>query len=741
MIITTFFVNPAYRFLVLWYLTAKLRLIVYAKRVVNMRKRVPYVAQLGNMDCSIACMTMLFRYYGLKVDIVDVGQAVHIGRDGVNLAELKKVAKWFGFKCAAYKYNKQKEILDSNLPAVLYSGNHLVVVGSKTVIGKYILLDPTKGTSHVDFQYIHDNFNDILIDVKPAKKVESAKHRAKIKFSVNHKLVAGIILLMLLVQALTLSIPLIEQAIVDNLTRSSFLFNPVYIMAGCIAVAGFYFLLSTARQQLMLRLDTEFVKEAMTKMVQKLFGIDPSFFEWHTVGEIVNRFSNIQTVNNLVINTFSQVFIQAITSAICLFVMFVYSPTLSMVTIVIGGLEIVFLLGMNKKNREETSKYIADQSKMQGLLVEAVGNIVEIRCMGMENTIYRSLINQFNEEIESFKIKSNTGNLMQAFSSTITLVFPLIIYIIGYSAVANKTLTIGQLIAYVTLANYFISPFVSIVIALPNLNFVYEVFLRYKELVTYRETHRCGSISDNAFNELRLVNVSFSYNHNLKNEVLNNISLNIHSHELCAIVGFSGSGKSTLIKVILGLLKPDAGVVEINNIKTDDFSHDRMYEWFSVVTQTPMCLNSTVRKNVDVTENYSDDDVWYALKVAELADDVREMPMGLDTCIGEQGQNISGGQRQRLAIARALLKRPQVIIFDEATSNLDPSTERKIFENLSNMNMTKIIVTHRLSSIRMADQIVVLDKGKIIEKGNHCTLVENKGWYYNNLMKTDDVFL
>lgn len=706
-----------------------------------MRKKVPYVAQLGNMDCSIACMTMLFRYYGLNVDIVDVGQAVHIGRDGVSLAELKKIAQWFGFKCTAYKYNKQKEVLDSKLPVALYNGNHLVVVGSKTVFGKYKLLDPIKGTSRVDFQYIHNNFSDVLIDVKPEKQVETTKYRAKIKFSANYKLVAGIILLMLLVQALTLSIPLIEQAIVDNLTRSSFLFDTAYIMTGCIAVAGLYFLLSIIRQQLMLRLDVGFVKEAMTIMIKKLFDIDPSFFEWHAVGEIVNRFSNIQSVNNLVINTFSQVFIQAITSALCLIVMFVYSPSLSIVTMAIGGLELGFLLGLNKKNREETSKYIADQSKMQGLLVEAVGNVVEIRCMGMEPSIYRNLTNQFDEEIESFRKKSCTGNLMQAFSSTITLVFPLIIYILGYSVVVNEALTIGQLIAFATLANYFISPFVSIVIALPNLNFVYEVFLRYKELVTYRETHRCGSISDNAFNELHLVNVSFSYNHNLKNEVLNNISLNIHSNELWAIIGFSGSGKSTLIKVILGLLKPDTGVVEINNIKTDDFSHDRMYEWFSVVTQTPMCLNSTVRKNVDVAENYSDDDVWSALKVAELADDVKNMPMGLDTCIGEQGQNISGGQRQRLAIARALLKKPQVIIFDEATSNLDPSTERKIFENLSNMNMTKIIVTHRLSSIRMADQIVVLDKGKIIEKGNHCTLVENKGWYYNNLMKTDNTFL
>lgn len=329
----------------------------------------------------------------------------------------------------------------------------------------------------------------------------------------------------------------------------------------------------------------------------------------YAVGEIVNRFSNVQAINNIIINTFSQVAVQIITSTICLVTMFVYSPSLSVITIAIGTIELVLLLGINKKNREDTSKYIADQSNMQGLLAEAIGNIIEIRCMGMEKAIYKNLTNQFLDELESFRKKSNTGNQMLAISSTITLIFPLIIYILGYSSVVNEALTIGQLIAYVTLANYFISPFVSIVIALPNLNFVYEVFLRYKELITYRETHKNGVIGGQQFEELYLANVSFSYNHSLNQKVLNDISLHIRPQELCAIVGFSGSGKSTLLKIILGLLSPDVGTVKINSIKANDFSHDRMYEWFSVVTQNPMCLNSSVRKNVDVTESFSDDDI------------------------------------------------------------------------------------------------------------------------------------
>ena len=236
-----------------------------------MQKKVPYVAQLGNMDCSIACMTMLFRYYGLDVDIVDVGQVVHIGRDGVNLTQLKQATQQFGFKCTAYRYNKQKNILDSNLPAVVYSGSHLAVIGSKTVLGQYILLDPIKGKSIVNFEQIHDTFSDILITIRPEKRIKRKKCKPKLKVAINYKLVAGIISLMLLIQALTLSIPLVEQALIDSITQSQSLLNSAYILVGCIVIAGLYFFLSIARQKLMLRLDISFVKEIMTKRVNPKF--------------------------------------------------------------------------------------------------------------------------------------------------------------------------------------------------------------------------------------------------------------------------------------------------------------------------------------------------------------------------------------------------------------------------------------------------------------------------------------
>ena len=186
-----------------------------------------------------------------------------------------------------------------------------------------------------------------------------------------------------------------------------------------------------------------------------------------------------------------------------------------------------------------------------------------------------------------------------------------------------------------------------------------------------------------------------------------------------------------MIKALLGAVEITQGNIYINDYDIKDISREQIYKWFSIVTQNPMCLNASIRKNVDITGRFSDEEIWRALETAELKDEIKNMPLGLDTIAGEGGQNISGGQR--LAIARALISKTEVIIFDEATSNLDQITEKKIYDNLRATNKTQIIITHRLASIRSADRIYVLNRGKLIEYGTHEDLLKMKGWYYESL--------
>ncbi|MDE5825760.1 MAG: ATP-binding cassette domain-containing protein, partial [Lachnospiraceae bacterium] len=354
------------------------------------------------------------------------------------------------------------------------------------------------------------------------------------------------------------------------------------------------------------------------------------------------------------------------------------------------------------------------QSKMQGDLIDTLGNIVEIKCMGMDNAVETNLQNNYQWLIAKFKEKTRVGNMMNCFTSMVNLGFPLAIYILGSFDVYEGNMSVGTLIAFVTLVGYFTSPFNTIIMLLPSINGVREVLLRYKELMNFRERNHDGNAMDGEFSNIKMREVFYRYNGG-HDYALNNVSLDVQRGKRIAIVGSSGSGKSTLVKTLLGAVDIDQGNIYINNYEITEISREQIYKWFAIVTQNPMCLNASIRKNVDITGAFSDDEIWNALEIAELKDEIKNMPLGLDTLVGEGGQNISGGQKQRLAIARALIGNTEVLILDEATSNLDQMTEKKIYDNLKAINKTQIIVSHRLASIHNVDRIYVLNKGKIIE--------------------------
>lgn len=692
------------------------------------QRKMPYVAQLGNMDCGIACLTMLFNYYGCKLDIVDVGADIFIGRDGMSLSTMKKVTEKFGFKFGAYRYSHDQDNLNSKLPVILCSDSHYIVVEKIKKNGKYSILDPAKGREVVDFSELKSKYKDILVCITPGNIIVSNERRVKIDFLANKSWLLLVGVLMLLVQAITLCVPVIVQYVIDEISSNKKV-DYYKIIAIIFLIIVSYFVLSWLRQAILLNINTSLFKSMVSNMIGKLFKVDTNFFEWHAAGEIGNRFNNISQLNEIITNGFMNIIIQVITSAVCLLAMIHSSIKLTLFTIVLASIQIVVMIMLNKKNRARTMLYIQKQGILQKELIDTLKSIVEIKCMGMDKDVHENLLNCYADLIYSSKKRTRMGNLMSCFESTISLVFPLIIYIYGSYSVSNGSMTIGTLIAFVTLVGYFTLPFNSLVLILPSINGVKEIALRYKELMKFRESKNEGMDIDENFKNLKMHNVSYSYT-SLHENALDDIFFEISHGERVAIIGKSGSGKSTLIKAILSTIQIDCGEIYINDINTDKISKSQIYNWFSIVTQNPMCLNSTIRKNVDVAGKFSDEQLWKALELAEIKEDIANMPLGLNTMLGDNGQNISGGQRQRLAIARALLSDTEVIIFDEATSNLDPITEKKIYDNLKKINKTQIIITHRLVSIYEADKIYVLNEGKILEHGTHDSLLKNKGWYF-----------
>lgn len=545
------------------------------------QKKVHYVSQLGSMDCGIACLTMILNYYGCKSDIVDIGAEIQIGRDGMTLAQMKELAEKYGFKFAAYQYNHEEKNLIEYLPAILCNDSHYVVVDKTKKKGKYILFDPANGKRVVDFLELKNGYKDILVSVIPSrniKKIKKTKFKIEVKFS--QFMIA--IMLMLMCQLITLAVPMVVQKVIDSLSSAHITIHIWKITLLVLLIMCAHFVLSLLRQKILLNINMKLFKTMISNMIHKIFRLDVSFFEWHSAGDIGNRFNSINQLNDILTNGFINIIIQGITSLVCLAVMTSISPYLTAFVLVVSIIQIAIMILLNGKNLIKTKEYIYSQSTIQGELIDTLENIMEIKCMGMDNAVKSNLQNSYSKLIERFKGKTRISNLMNSFSSTLNLIFPLMIYVIGSYSVKQGGLTIGQLIAYATLVGYFTAPFTTVVLLLPSINSIKEVLLRYKELMIFRENYHTGVLVPGKFENLKISSVSYCYNSG-QAYALNNVSLDLRRGERIAIVGLSGSGKSTLIKAILGAVDINQGCIEINNY---DIKKDGVIDIWNALTSS-----------------------------------------------------------------------------------------------------------------------------------------------------------
>ncbi len=692
-------------------------------------KKIRFVHQLGNTDCSLACLAMLFRYYNTKVSLSLLAAENMTGRDGLSLTELKQIVEKYHFEFKAYKtgYN-EKNIVD-NLPVMICSKqNHFVLI-EKKVGNNYKIVDPDKGRGSISQEILEREYLDLIVAINPQYTGKQEYKEPKIKISIPRKNVLLNIFLTLVLEMLMLGVPQITGRIIDDINSNCDYKIMMYaICATCVAYT--YFTLSLFRKWIILYMQLNFYKKIINELISKIFSIDLAFFQSHMTGDIVNRFNTVNSVNDFVSNIVITFLIDFVTAIVCGIAMASMNPILFLIIILIAVIQAFLINIIRKKITLDTQLYLGEQSKIQGDLVDLVSNLVQIKCMGIDLHIKKSLVSSYADNTQTLLRKEKWSDLLECVISTISLVTSLIIYIIGGFFVARKTSTIGELVQFVSLSAFFISPIKSLSIYLPQFSTVKGMIDRIKEMLFYKELKSKGEVEVEQFKSLELKNVYFGYTN--KDKLLKNINISVKTGDKIAIVGPSGSGKTSITKLMMNIFNTYEGKVLINDIEIDEINRESFYKKLAVVTQLPVAFNDTIRKNIDPAEILQDKDVYDALKQAELFDEVMCFPLKLNTKIGENGQNISGGQKQRIAIARALATKPSIIIFDEGTSNLDAVTEKKIFCNLNSRGITQVIISHRLSAIKDADCIYVIKDGQITEAGKHADLIEKKGVYYQN---------
>lgn len=375
------------------------------------------------------------------------------------------------------------------------------------------------------------------------------------------------------------------------------------------------------------------------------------------------------------------------------------------------------------------------QTTTQSFLVEALRAITFIKSNGLDHSILTKWSNYYDKQIEAFSKRYHLDAIMDSISVSIRYCAPLLLLWFGSKEVITGNLTLGSLLGFSSLGTSFLLPIASLITSMQQFQLVGDTFERMQDVMeTEPEQINQTSIIETELSkqDIKLENVTFTH-HSL--HILEEVSLNIKSGTKLALVGRTGSGKTTLSRIILGLYKPTKGKVFYGEHDLKNLNLYELRKQMGVVLQESFLFNDTIANNIAGFKSLSQDKIEQAAKRVQLHEDIIRMPMGYNTIIGENGSMLSGGQRQRIAIARAIVDNPSVVILDEITSNLDTLTEHKIDEYFAKSNITRIVITHRLLSSQDSDLIVVLDQGKIVEKGTHQELLEKKGYYYDLWIK------
>lgn len=694
------------------------------------KKKVPMIRQLGTTDCGISCLTMVFQYYGCKFNQNDIRANLNIGRDGLSFSDMKYIAEEYGFQFTAYEDFLVEENISANLPLIMCTkSNHYFVVTQK-VGNKYFINDPVNGLRHMSFQDLLNECERYIIKIVPTKNIKKKnKNIRSSSIKVKFSSIVSAFILTLLTQCIVLLPSLTIQKIVDTMGKSSVGYNTLIYLGIALSIMIAFFCANLLKQNIILLVQNNLYKETIHHMIEKLFRINLKFYESHSSGDLQYRFNSVNDIYDFVSALLISTFVEIITAIICAVFMIGQSFVLFLMTLIIIFLQLIYISLIKKKLDELVKNYIAERSKLEGKMVDTLVNIQQIRCMRLSQILNTGLKHDYDKVLNLLRKKSIAGNFLESGINSIGIITPLLIYICGSYFVSITEMTIGGLIAFVTLSSYFMAPFNTVSIVIPQLGNLKETLLRLEEFLTYNENAENGQLSIEHFEHLKLEGLSFSYGNSNKKE-LSDINFDLKTGERIAIVGTSGSGKSTLLKIIMNVLFSYTGKITLNGIDITEINRDDIDRIFTIVTQTPVAFSGSIKDNIDILKSLSDEKLIKAARVSEMQDFIQSCPMGINTFIGENGQNISGGQKQRIAIARAVALDPEVIVFDEATSNLDPITEKKIYENIKKEGVSQIVVTHRLNTIQDFDRIYVIESGKIIESGKHEELLNNKSLYY-----------
>jgi ABC-type bacteriocin/lantibiotic exporter with double-glycine peptidase domain len=697
----------------------------------------PFVAQTAAADCGAACLSMVLAYWGRTTPLQEV-RALTGFAAGADAASLIDAGRFFGLRGRGVRVTGVEDLRLLPRGAILHwRFNHFVVFDGLEPDGGARLVDPALGRQQVGREELRRNFTGVALLFEPGPAFERGDHARPKTFRpwryvlVHRRALTSMALLSIGMQAFALGVPLFMRYLADDVLPQRRLPLLGLLSLGALAATLGQFVSSLTRARLLVALRARVDERLTLDFLDHLVDLPYAFFQQRSTGDLLLRLQSNAILRDVLTSTLLSAALDTVLVLAYLGFVLLADALLAALVGLLGLARIAVFLLSRRRQRELTAETLRVEADARAAQVELLAAMETLKAAGSEPRAVERAGQLFVRVLNASARRGRLQAWVDASLDALRLASPLALLALGAARVLQGELSLGGMLAVNALAMGFLEPLSQLVSTAAqmetlraHLDRLGEVFEAPKEqdLARVRPAPRLGG-------RITLESVSFRY-HRLGREVLRSVSLDVQPGQFVAIVGPSGAGKSTLAALMVGLYEPDVGQVRFDGQDLRGLERRSLRRQIGVVPQHPYLFGMSVRANLELAEPGAPlERLVEAARRAHVHDDIVALPMGYDTVLADRGASLSGGQRQRLALARALVADPAILLLDEATSALDAVTEARVQAQLRGLRATRILIAHRLSTVRDADLILVLEDGRLVEQGQHAALLARGGLY------------
>lgn len=694
-------------------------------------KRVKIIEQTTPTECGLCCLCMMLEFNNIYVTLFEMKQRVSVLRNGLSLKNITTLAKDYGVECHSYRYRTDLDSIP--FPSMIFINQNHFVILENISRKRYTIVDPAVGRyilNESEFNELAPKYYTTFIKVEESKAVSDRNNNFLLNFKsilsgFSRELLTSI-LFAAMFQLVVLLLPFFLRSLIDGKLKisSTSIYNILLALLLLVLFQGIFLF---SKGLFLVRLQNKIHEKLATSFVSKLLLLSPDSINKLDRTDIIHRYNGVMIVREMVSERVLSMWLDTLIMIVCYVYITSHSTILGSFLMLLLFIEstIFFLTFQSKK--EKLSKEVLRQKESLQIFFSLIDSLLLIKTKNVEKIFLSRWYRGLKKYLKSAYERTRYINVLTSITNVITSFAPILVVIIYIYITKEKEE--GEVMVLYIMTTNFISPINSMLNSVDEIIYEMSYYNRIKEVeLISNEKTGVNKLSRADTIDINLKKVDFKYEFNSK-KVLRNIDIEINSGEFIAIIGRSGSGKSSLARLLAGHLEPTSGDILYNGLSYHKLDKKDLRTVSSIVSQEPPILDGDIEFNISLGRTVTDKELKQVCESVAIYNDIMNMPLKFSTPVSKDSHSLSGGQLQRIVLARELITKPRLLILDEPTSALDVHTERIIQSSIENLKCTRILITHRLNTIVKADMIFVMDSGEIVAKGTHQQLYLDSSEY------------